>query len=257
MQRFLEGHINVMPVEGEPRIRVRRPPTFTLSGYGDEVSIRPGDYVRVDDVLMDEAIRTEEVAALTSPANAPVEAALEEVALNRIDALNAAMSPPAPPVKPAKPASISEERLRASSEYMDNMLASLMRSMTHGEMARHIRFPVDEPRHTTRTDRVQIDVRLHERQVPEAMSAEAQTFKQMIKRGLDKELLKALVATEGFGLTKEDWEVLRTSLIEIVQAHSRLYYRGEVMDDSATVTFEIPKMTLSFRMPVDRLRDGL
>lgn len=259
--RFLEGQTNTMPVEGRPdTIRVRKPPRFTLGDYGVEVPappIRYGDYI-----TMDEAIRREEVEALTSPANAPVEVALEEIALNRIDALNAAMSPPAPPVKPDKPPSKDEMMMRQvweTSGYLDNMLSGLlMRDMSRSmRMGDFITPRPEEPRHTTRTDRVQIDVRLHERQVPEAMSAEAQTFKQMIKRGLDKELLKALVATEGFGLTKEDWEVLRTSLIEIVQAHSRLYYRGDVMDEAATITFEIPKMTLSFRMPVDRLRDGL
>lgn len=257
--RFLEGQTNTMPVEGRPdTIRVRKPPRFTLGDYGVEVPVRPSTPIRYGDyITMDEAIRREEVEALTSPANAPVEVALEEIALNRIDALNAAMSPPTPPAKPVIQ-SKADIAAREASQYMDNILASMMRSMVMGDFMTP---RPEEPRHTTRTDRVQIDVRLHERQVPEAMSAEAKVFKDMIKRGLDKELLKALVATEGFGLTKEDWEVLRTSLIEMVHAHSRLYFREHENERNgeaaATVTFEIPKMTLSFRMPVDRMRDGL
>ncbi len=114
-----------------------------------------------------------------------------------------------------------------------------------------------EPEPYQGNNRVKFDVRLGERQIPEAMSEESKVFKQMIQRGLEKELLRKLSATSGMGLLAEDWEVLRQSLIEMINEQARLYYRQD-KDESrnslasyATVTFEIPKMTMSFRMPVD------
>jgi len=117
--------------------------------------------------------------------------------------------------------------------------------------------PRENPDHKpySGAQRVQIDVRLAERQIPEAMSMEAQAFKNAIKRKLENELLKAMSATEGFGLMAEDWQVLRQSLIDMIAEQSRLYFRGDADHTrgrpEATITFEVPKMTLSFRMPLD------
>jgi hypothetical protein len=114
----------------------------------------------------------------------------------------------------------------------------------------------EEPQPYKGKQRVKMDVRLHQRQKEEAMSLEAQAFKLAVKRGLEKSLLKALDATAGMGFVKEDWEVLRQSLIDMITEQSRLYYRRDkfdpTMEDNVVIEFEIPKMTMSFRMPVDK-----
>lgn len=170
-------------------------------------------------------IEEEEVAKLESPANDPPSKALRQ---------------------------IEEKRRRTENKLMDaTFIQMLMESM---EMRKYITGTPDQVPYQG-PGRVKFDVRLHERQIPEAMSTESKVFKAAIKRGLERSMLNALEATSGMGLLKEDWEVLRQSLIEILQEQARLYYRGDVEDDTATITFEIPKMTLSFRMPIDNLRD--
>lgn len=148
---------------------------------------------------------------------------------------------------------IEAKRKRTENKLMDaSFIQMLMDSM---EMRKFVQGE-HEPVSYAGNNRVKFDVRLHQRQIEEAMSTESKVFKSAIKRGLEKSMLRALDATEGMGLLKEDWEVLRQSLIEILQEQARLYYRGDVQDDCATITFEIPKMTLSFRMPVDNLPDN-
>lgn len=242
MQQYLEGHLTVMPVEPDAsargnRIRVTRPPVFT--------AMPPTEA---------------EVASVNVPSGAPAGEVLNAIEEQRaMETARRALSEG----KPAGPG-----RVRPMPDYQRDVAAYMTEFMRMGDFlsgsqwGHNLQPP--EPRHTTRSDRVRMDVRLAERQIPEAMSAESKVFKDMIKRGLDKELLKALTATEGFGLVKEDWEVLRTSLIEMIHEQARLYFQShfDQMDNryDATVTFEIPKMTLSFRMPVnkedlDRQRD--
>lgn len=233
MLRYLQGDLKVMPIGGEFDIHksvpvtVKRPPRFYVSPPTED-----------------------EIARLPVPSGAPTSKFIEALETQRAqDTAKGVLE---------KKASIDKETWEKSQREMQEFQRDIIKYMSSMmEMQNYRTTKEKEPEHYKGNNRVKIDVRLHQRQIEEAMSVEAKAFKQMVQRGLDKELLHALTATEGFGMVKEDWEVLRTSLIEMIQAQARLYFQQnhDPMRNGyeATVTFEIPKMTLSFRMPVDRV----
>lgn len=211
-------------------------------------------------------ISEREVEKLKTPPSAPVQEALEEIAANRlkaemeqmanqflsaemVEAMMKQMDMGKYIVEPKQ--SIAK---KAPPKYIDALKAMEWESWGRDWKAEGFEI---EPEPYKGANRVQLDVRLAERQIPEAMSIESKAFKKAIKRGLEKELLRALMATAGMGFIKEDWEVLRQSLIEMIAEQSRLYFRSAdgIRDGTpeATITFEIPKMTMSFRMPLNPL----
>lgn len=158
--------------------------------------------------------------------------------------------PNAPAQTPTQAREAIQKDLR---RYMDMVVWS---DKTINSFGPYLTDPI-EPQPYKGKQRVQMDVRLAEKKIEEAMSLEAKAFKHALLHHLEKSMLKSLEATAGFKMLAEDWEVLRQSLIDIVNEQARLYFRQNQDYENnrydATITFEIPKMTLSFRMPVDRL----